>query len=243
MMKKVLLVVFLFLYKNVNAQHFELSFQTYGGLFHYSGGTTSTESAVNLASINGIYSSNNPFGSNNAFSYGFCAQASIIKKSGFMFGLKAGYEVLRSSLNITSVFYNNYYLGNNNYDVFLSNQIAANGQTILTSTQIVLNPFVGYRIKINKIKVDLMPGLDIGFNLKGTETDQAKDVTGKSYTTSFSINNVPTDIRIKFGTAVNYQRYGLTAGFSQGLTNLNRNVANNSANSEFLQLGISYKLL
>ena len=234
----------MFLFNKLNAQHIELNFQAYGGLFHYSGGTTSTESVVNLTSINGQNSSNNPFGSNNAYSYGLGAQVTVVNKSGLLFGLKAGYEVLRSSLNINGLYFNyNYEPGTIFYDINRANQIDANGQTILTSNQIVISPFIGYRIKINKIKVDLTPGLDIGFNFKGVEKDEAIDATGKSYLTSFSINNIPTDIRIKFGSAVNYQRYGLTAGFSQGLTNLNRNVANNSANSEFLQLGISYKLL
>jgi hypothetical protein len=244
-MRKVLLLVIIILANKVNGQKIELNIQAYGGLFHYSGGTTSAESAINLASINGQNSSNNPFGSNNAYSYGFGAQATVVKKSGLLYGLKAGYEVLRSSLNINGLYFNyyNYEPGTAVYDINRVNQIDANGQTILTNNQIVINPFVGYRIKIKKIKIDLMAGLDFGFNLMGVETDQAIDVTGKSYITSFKINNIPADIRIKFGTALSYRRYGLTTGFSQGLTNLNRNVANNSANSEFLQLGISYKLL
>jgi len=243
-MKKIFIVILFFFSFSVKAQHIELALQAYGGLFHFSGGTTSSESAVNLASsIYGQSPNNNPFGSNNAFSYGFGARATLVKKSGFIFGLSAGYELLRSSLAISSVYINSNISGNAFYDIISSYQINASGQTILTSKQVIMSPFIGYRIKVNKVKIDFMPGVDFGFNLKSTEADQASDTNGNNYFTSTNLQRLPTDLRLKFGAAMSFLNYGLTAGFSQGLTNLNKNTANNSANSEFLQLGISYKLL
>ena len=237
-MKKIFIVILFFFSFSVKAQHIELALQAYGGLFHFSGGTTSSESAVNLASsIYGQSPNNNPFGSNNAFSYGFGARATLVKKSGFIFGLSAGYESLRSSLAISSVYINSNISGNTFYDIISSYQINASGQTILTSNQLIMSPFIGYRIKVNKVKIDFMPGVDFGFNLKSTEADQASDTNGNNY---FDWTYKGKKQRT---AAMSFLNYGLTAGFSQGLTNLNKNTANNSANSEFLQLGISYKLL
>jgi hypothetical protein len=253
-MKKLYLVLFaLFLAAQLHAQQFELSFQANSGLFHYSGNSTSSTSVI----IQGPTSpkqnyTNNPYGNKDAFSYGADVQAQYVSKGGFITGIQAGYDILRSKTKITNVFPYEFELEESEYNPSnyapFNPSLTAKGNTILQDQFINLSPYIGYRIKAKKISIDLMPGVDIGIGLNSYNKGKATTTDGTVYETDYKEVKPPTDIRLKFGTAVNYKKWGVTASFAHGLTNYTKDLLNDSptvykAQSELLRFGISYRIL
>ena len=55
----------------------------------------------------------------------------------------------------------------------------------------------------------------------------------------------PTDVWLKFGAALIYNRFGLTTSYAHGLTNYQSNIigdTNFEAHSELMRFGVSYRL-
>ncbi|TWI95931.1 outer membrane protein with beta-barrel domain [Mucilaginibacter frigoritolerans] len=252
-MKKLYLsLLALFLASQLHAQKFELSFQANSGLFHYSGNSASSTSVIiqNGTTPKQNYT-NNPYGNKNAFSYGADVQAQYVSKGGFITGIQAGYNILRSKTNITSVFPLEFELEesvlNPLYYAPFNPSLPAKGSTILQDQFINLNPYIGYRIKTKKINIDLMPGIDIGFGINSYDKGKATTTDGTVYETDYKEVKPLTDVRLKFGAAVLYKKWGVTASFAHGLTNYTKNLLNDSpivykAQSELLRFGISYRI-
>lgn len=248
-MKKYILVSIMLLALNtVYAQKMELSVQAYSGLFRYAGDCTASTSAIIGGSQN---YTNNPYGNKNGFSYGIGIQAQHVSKSGFIMGLQGGYEILRSKVLI------------NNYDspglfyltaqgqglgALFSSQV--NGSSFLQDQSINLSPYIGYRLKFKRFSIDLLPGMDIGLNLSSYDKGEATLINYTStqalptYKTDSKRPDAPTDVRIKFGSALNYKRVAFTASYAHGLINYEKNMTGGSheAHSELIRFGISYKL-
>jgi hypothetical protein len=224
------------------AQKFELALDAYSGLFHYGGNGTAATSFINEG--NPDYT-NNPYGSKNGFSYGGGLRLQYIAKSGFLVGAQVDYELLRSKVNINGYQPIYYYLdyGPANY---IQTPNPANGQSFLQSQAINLSPFIGYRIKGKKIGIDLMPGVDFGFNLNAYDKGKATDDNGQTYHTDLKLADIPNDVRLRFGVAVIYGRFGITASYAYGLTNLYKNTTysdgNYNAHSELVRFGLSYRI-
>ena len=246
-MKKILLTLaIVFLITQLRAQNFEVSIQANTGLFHYGGSSATAVSFIQEAYTDKLDYTNNPYGSKNGFSYGLDVQAQHVSKSGFIIGLQAGYDILRSKENI-----NDYdpltfilYTGANwtgDYQI----QIPVKGQTVLQNQDINVNPYIGYRIQTKKIKIDVLPGIDLGFNINSYDKGKGTDSEGNVYRTDLELTNAPTDVRFRLGVAAWYGRFGITAAFSYGLTNLDKsNIGNDpyNAHSELLRFGITYRL-
>jgi hypothetical protein len=253
-MKKLYLsLLILFLALQLHAQQFELSFQANSGLFHYSGNSTSPTSVIIQGGSTPKQNyTNNPYGSKNAFSYGADVQAQYVSKGGFIVGAQAGYDILRSKTNITSVFPLEFELEESeyipSYYAPFNPSLPAKGSTILQDQFINLNPYIGYRIKAKKINIDLMPGIDIGIGINSYDKGKATTTDGTVYETDYKEVKPPIDIRLKFGVAANYKKWGITASFAHGLTNYTGDLLNDSpiiykAQSELLRFGISYRIL
>jgi hypothetical protein len=244
-MKTLLLTLLsFFILTHLSAQNIELSVQANSGLFHYSGNSAVSSAAIYNGSSPQQNYTNNPYGSKNGFSYGGDIQAQYISKSGFITGLQAGYEILRSKLDVIGYDPVTSYLapGPN----FLSFQIPAKGQTFLQDQDIDLNPYIGYRWLIGKIKLDIMPGIDLGFNIDSYDKGKATDDDGNVYRTDLKLLNAPTDLRLKLGAAATYKRFGITAAYLHGLTNLYKITTVNGgddAHSELLSFGVTYRIL
>jgi len=228
------------------AQKIELSVQANSGLFHYSGKSATKQSFILATNPNSGNYTNNPYGNNNGFSYGGYLQAQLVSKGGFIAGAQAGYDVLRSKADITGVVpvYNIEYLPYANYTA--PQPVSANGQTYLKSEFINFSPYIGYRIKTAKIKIDLMPGLDFGFSLSSREKGKAITADGSktTYQTNVDRGKTPDDVRLKFGAAAIYNRFGLTASYAHGITNYESKMIGGSpeAHSELVRLGLSYRI-
>lgn len=235
------------------AQKFELSVQANSGLFHFSGNSAVSTSQVLQGSTTGdqMNHTNNPYGNHNGFSYGGNIQGQIVARSGFILGLHAGYELLRSQVNINQYTPIVYYL---NYDIISTDpSFAVKGHTHLQNQAINLNPYIGYRLQLKRVKLDILPGMDIGFILKTKDKGSVKDAGGKDYTVDYARPKAPTDIRLRLGVAAHLYKFGLNASYAHGIsnylsgtvgiTNQGQSTSESfSAHSELFRLGLSYQL-
>jgi len=240
----------LFLSTRLFAQKIELSIQANSGLFHYSGNGAASTSFINEGETDKQDYTNNPYGNKNGFSYGGDVQAQYISKSGFIAGLQAGYEVLRSKVDISDYDPITFILFTG-INTPAALQIPVKGQTFLQDQDIDINPYVGYRLSLKKIKIDIMPGVDVGFNVDSYDKGSATGTDGTIYKVDYKMPKSPTDVRLRLGLAATCKRFGLTASFAHGLTNFASNLDVNAGgtttpapnvHSELIRFGISYRI-
>lgn len=237
-----------FILTSLYAQKIEFSVQANSGFFRYAGKSATAESYIHQAPPKIANYTNNPYGSKNGFGYGAGLQGQFVSKNGFIAGFQAGYEELKSKVDITGILlYSTEYLYLSNTNYVASPPVNAKGETYLKNKFINVSPYVGYRINLKKMKLDLMPGVDLGFGLSTYENGKATTTDGSNTTiqTDLKRDKAPTDIRLKFAAALVYNRIGLTASYAHGLTNYQGNIigdANFEAHSELMRFGVSYKL-
>ncbi|ASU35548.1 outer membrane beta-barrel protein [Mucilaginibacter xinganensis] len=238
-MKKLTLTLSLFfLLTNVFAQKIELSVQTSAALLHFAGTSTTSQTIINTGAT--PYT-NNPYGKEAGLGYSLGLQAQYIAKGGFIAGVQTGFDRLRSKVDITGVTPQYYLDYNFNYAPF-----PAKGETYLTTQDINLSPYLGYRFIIKRVKLDLMPGLDLGFNLSLYDRGSAKTTGDQTtYKTNYREPNAPTDVRLKLSLAAMYNRFGVTASYAHGVTNYESNIIGDNsyqAHSELFRFGVSYRI-
>jgi len=230
------------------AQKIEFSVQANSGLFHYAGKSAAAESHINQGPPKILNYTNNPYGNKNGFGYSGSLQGQFVSKGGFIAGLQAGYEMLKSKVDINGILlYNTGYLYLQNANFIASQPVEAKGETHLKNKFINVSPYLGYRIGLKKMKLDLMPGIDLGFGLSTYESGKATTTDGSNTTmqTGLKRDKAPTDVRLKFGAALIYNRFGLTASYAHGLTNYQGKMlgdADFEAHSELMRFGVSYRL-
>lgn len=250
-MKKYILILAPLLISGLQlrAQKLEVTVQANTGLFHFAGKSSTATTQVLQGSTTGdpMNRANNPYGSKNGFSYGGSVQVQTVSKGGFIVGLQGGYELLRSKVNvdkyspITTVLYGDYLPIAANDPRF-----AVTGHVAFQNQSINLNPYIGYRFQLNKVKLDILPGMDIGLILDTRDKGEVKDKEGRIYKVDYKRSKAPTDVRLRLGAAASYGRYGLNASFAHGLTNYMKDMvgdASFNAHSEYFRLGLSYRLL
>jgi hypothetical protein len=251
-MKKYLLILTPLMLSGLQlcAQKLEVSVQANTGLFHFAGKSSTATTQVlqgSATAADPMNRANNPYGNKNGFSYGGSIQAQLVSKGGFIIGLQGGYEVLKSKVDIdkyTPIVYLT-------YQDFLpvaaiDPSFAVKGHVALQNQSINLNPYIGYRFQLSKVKLDILPGMDLGLILDTRDKGEVKDKDGKIYKVDYKRSKAPTDVRLRLGTAASYGRYGLNASFAHGLTNYMKDVigdASFNARSEYFRLGLSYRLL
>jgi len=251
-MRKLLLTLSaFFLLTQLHAQKIEIAVQANSGLFHYSGNASTASTFFLPGSAASQYRSNNPYGSENGFSYGAGMQAQFVGKSGFILGLQAGYDLFRSKEAINGVYpYNNSYAPDF-YTIATANAIpfSASGEAFIVNQDITLNPYIGYRLQAKKIKIDLMPGVDISYNFSSYNKGNATASDGTAYKADYNLDKAPTDVRLRFGAAAWYNRWGITASYAHGLINYTSNLdylgaaaGPNTVNSEVIRFGIIYRI-
>ncbi|OOQ59268.1 outer membrane beta-barrel protein [Mucilaginibacter pedocola] len=240
-MKKLLLsVVCLAIAVAASAQKLELTAGAYSGLFKYSG-ASSASSAMMLVSrghFNSEYT-NSPYGNKFGVGYGLSAQAQLVSKGGFIVGVQTAFEQLRSKVDINEiVIYNPISSGP-------GNPMAADGSTAIKNTVINLNPHLGYRIPISKIKLDILAGTDIGFITDAREKGSAKTDDGTTYKTNVDRKTISTDFRLRFGLAAHLNKFSLNASYAHGLRNYMEGYVGgtNEAYSRVVRVGLGYRLL
>jgi hypothetical protein len=219
---------------SARAQTNEVAVQVSSGLFSYGGKSASATSDLYISDIaSQPYEISKPFGTKSAFSYGLGIQAQHITKRNFIWGISAGYDQLSARTQIK----NSLTMGGN-FPV-------SNGKARQTTNSIHANPYFGYRIPVNKIKVDFTAGLNVAFITKSynyvTFDGQSDFFAKKSENTRI---NTKTDFGPVAGLAVSYKRLGVSASYIHGLINYQRMMdgANPEVYSRYLRLGISYRI-
>ncbi len=248
-MKKYILILAPLLISGLqlSAQKLEVTVQANTGLFHFAGKSSTATTQVLQGSTTGdpMNRANNPYGSKNGFSYGGSVQVQTVSKGGFIAGLQGGYELLRSKAEVNK--YTPIILNPTEYNIVANDaSFAVTGHVAFQNQSINLNPYIGYRFQLNKVKLDILPGMDIGLILDSRDKGEVKDKEGNVFKVDYKRSKAPTDVRLRLGAAASYGRYGLNASFAHGLTNYMKDMvgdASFNAHSEYFRLGLSYRLL
>ncbi|MBD1367157.1 outer membrane beta-barrel protein [Mucilaginibacter sp. ZT4R22] len=241
-MKKLLLsVTLVFACITLFAQKPEVTVGAYSGLFRYSGTSSESVSFINASSDNNAIKSytNNPYGNKFGIGYGIGGQAQLVGKGGFLVGLQAAYEQLKSKIDINRV------------SSFVpvssgpANNFDANGSTALKNNIININPYIGYRIPLAKIKLDILAGTDIGFISSTHEKGSAKGSNGDTYTTDLDRTTVTEDFRLRIGFVASLNKFSLNASYANGISNYMGGYiggGSHNAHSKVIRIGLGYRI-
>jgi hypothetical protein len=227
------------------AQKVEISVQANTGFFHYTGQSAVAASTFIEASDHSLNYTNNPYGKHYAESNGAGFKINWNVKNRWSIGLESAFEVSKSRVSITG--FSKYMDFRYDYAAYPNyNTPPVAGNTYLTSKYVNLSPYISYRFTLHKIRVDLMPGADIGIGLisfeRGSTYVPSLDLT---YTSSRQRQKPPTDVRVKLGTSVGYGRLSFNASYAKGLSNYMEGVIGGgpyNVNSELFRLGLGYRV-
>ncbi|MES2266222.1 MAG: outer membrane beta-barrel protein [Bacteroidota bacterium] len=236
-MKKTLLILTcLVTTTKVFAQNIEVSAGLSTGIMHYAG-----KSAESVSSINGINANtgytNNPYGSKNGVGFGGNVQAQLVLIKSFIVGLQGSYESLKSKIDINQVYRNN--------DPLANEDARATSSTMLRTSYLTLNPYIGYRLPIPVVKLDILAGIEFAHITDAREKGSAKTFDGTAITTDRDRKNISTDNRLKFGLNAGYNRFGLFANYSHGLRNYYSGYIGGpamEAHTEIVRIGLNYRI-
>lgn len=230
-MRHIILLILLFTALIGFAQKKEITFQASSGLFPFGGESATRTSFVKISDIGSDYT-NNPYGENSSFSYGFGIQFQRLTSGSFIYGVQVSYESLSSKVTIDNA------SGEITWTV-------EEGKTILTNNFINLFPSIGQRVSLfNGVDSDFLVGTDFGIGLSSNEkysltSNQGDEISGRN---ERKIPNLDFRPRIEF---VNYYKgFGLSIGYSYGLTNYQSGLSggNKQVNARFVRFGLNYRL-
>ncbi len=237
-MKKLFLFLFsICLLKSAFAQKTEFRVALNSGLFSYRGASSEGEAEIN--DYFGQVSLYNPYASKNGLSYGLSLNLERITKNNFIYGIDAGYEVLRSKINITHIF------PYCDPAACVPASYESKSNAFITLNFLNLNSFFGFRLNSKNISYDLTGGIDLALSLKsnaigsGTATRIRDNATYN--VNGIEIKNISSDFRPRIQLAVNYKRYAVYVGYSYGLSNFLKN-QNGESYSRLIRFGVSYKI-
>ncbi len=230
-MKKIYLsILLIFCAIQLKAQSFEVSVQANTGLSHYTGAGTVSSTFLNVYEQQRTGYPNGD-GNRNATIFGADIQWQYISRHNFILGLQTGYEALGSKIDITSIG---------------SPGTPATGSFTDRLNYINLNPYIGYRFKLSKIRLDVMPGLDFALGIHGSETGKAITNDNVTYTSDGANGTTRSDVRLRLGLAAYYQKFGITASYSHGLADFNSGALSDSVlpslRFEVMRIGLSYRI-
>jgi len=232
-MKRILLTVFSLFSLTAAFAQTEVAVAFNSGLFSFGGSSAAKTSFIIVGSENNY--TNNPYGEKNGFVYGLSANAKHIFANHFLVGLDVGYEAMSSKIDIPVAY--TYTSG--------SSYVKASGETKLTTQFLNLHPNFGFRFGKSKTTLDLTAGMDVGFILKAQEKGEAKIADGTVYATDGDRKNSKTDLRPRIQLTANYQKFGVYAGYSYGLSNYMEGMIGGGpweANSRVIRFGVSYTI-
>jgi hypothetical protein len=235
-MKKGLLLVYMLALSTLGfAQQKEYSLHLNTGWLRFGGESAAKTSALILGSgRSDINYTDNPYGKKAGLGYDGTVQVQKVSAKNLLFGLQAGYEILRSKVPLTHA----YTL------VSSATAPAVSGETVLRHRFINTYPFMGKRWVLSKTTVDLTAGLNLGFNVKSHEKGAATDAGGQIYRSNKDLDKLGLDTRARVGITACYQKFGLTAGYAHGLKNYTPETegANRQTFARLMRLGLVYRI-
>lgn len=216
------------------AQSWETAAQLTGTGFNFRGASAERQSFINYPTRAGVGYTNNPYGARRGVGYGVALQQQRVLRSNTLLGLQAGYERLRSRVD-------------NEQGIPISNDLLQTGfgHTDLIHDFINVQPYLGQRLGLGEVSLDLTAGLDLGILLHCQEKGFVEASGGPRYTTDLERAQPRLDLRPRLGLAAWYRHLGLTASYSHGLSNYRSGWVGgvNEAYSQVWRLGVAYRLL
>jgi hypothetical protein len=232
-MRTVILILLLATGPFCLGQKSQLSFHFNSGLFWYGGYSANETSSIHIPDIGSVSPyTNNPYGKNSSFSWGFGTQFQKITNKNFIYGIQLGYESLSSKLDIVTAW------GEINW-------LVEEGKTILTTNFVNIYPSIGQRFKLfDGVDTDLLAGFDFGIGLSTKEHYSLMTSLGNEISGTNDRDTPNLDFRPRIELVNYYKSFGLTIGYSHGLTNYQAEMdgANREVFSRYLRLGLSYRL-
>lgn len=226
-MKKIITLIALAISTmELQAQKLEVAVQADGNLSHYTS----------------KYDYDDAYGKNNRAGFDLGIKAQTVFKSGFLLGLQAGYEVLKSKSDYSPAF--------PVYDTFspVAGPSAIDyvggflGHTYTVNKFLDLSPYVGYRLSLGVASIDFMPGVDIGIKLSTQERALYKySGSDTYYSFAFKPDVADLDVRLKGNVSVNIQRWSINGGYAYGLTSYLKNT-DDKVHSRIVRLGLAYRI-
>jgi len=232
MRKLSLLFLALIFISTAYGQKTEFSAHLNSGLFSF-GGESATKSSIIIANDAGSNYTINPYGTQKTFSYGLSVQLQRITTYKLLFGLQAGYELLRSNVTIDDV-----------AGEFINNPTSATGQTTFRNGFITVYPSIGRRFIFSDLNIDLTIGPELGFNVISKEKGEATTNNDILIKTDHEINSGNTDFRLRSSLTVYYKHWGISTSYSHGLRNYSSDLigGNRERFSRFFRIGITYRI-
>ncbi|MBF9254413.1 outer membrane beta-barrel protein [Pontibacter sp. 172403-2] len=213
-------------------QKLEITAQLHTGVSKFGGASAASSSFILVSDVAGSNSYTiNPYGRGFGLNYGAGAQLQLVTDRRLLLGAQVAVEQLRSRINIGGIY------------SFRSDS-RAEGHATLQSNFLNLQPYLGRRLYLRTIEMDLTLGTDIGFCLKSTEHGQATDAYGNDVTTSLERHKPAIDFRPRLGIAAYRKHLGLAFSYAHGLTNYTSGYegANSEVYARVLRLGLLYRL-
>lgn len=230
-MKPVLLAaVVLFAVQLSYGQKTEYSVHLNSGGYAYLGRGTVSTISINIPDVypapeNG----SGPYGKRLGLSYGAAAQIQRTTPKQSLFGVQAGYEVLRNQVGVDKI-------------TGFRFVEPASGYIRLTNKTINLHPYFGRRLSHKTVDLDLTAGPEFGLILS-TREQQKITLLGETTRTDNTRADSYIDLRARINLTAYYKRVGLSTGYSVGLTNYNDDADGDyEVYSQFVRLGLAYRL-
>ena len=221
-------------FTNSFSQITEYCIQLNSGLFYFSGISAESTGQINYNIDREDGYTNNPYGAKPGLSYGVSANLARITMSNFRIKLNLGYELLKSKIDINTVW---------QHSNLVNESIEVEGQTYLSFNNINLFPSFGYRFLISDFNIDIDAGLDFAYILKATEKGSAASSL-REYKTVRDRKSFNTDFRLRFQISVSKNKIGGYVGYSKGIRNYKSDYIGGThiAFSNIIRFGIIYKL-
>ena len=233
-MKSAILVACALLAAHVSyGQKMEYSAHFNSGGSAYRGPSARSSSILFISDVagEGPFYNDGSYTSRLGFSYGLAAQVQRITQKQDLFGVQAGYEVLRNRQNITEI---------NGFRF----QTSASGHITLTNQYVNAHPFFGHRFALKTIALDLTAGPEVGLLCRSHLVENITTESGYTYSGKFDSNQPKLDVRARLNLAAYYKHIGLTLGYSRGLTNYYGDYAGgrSEAYSQLFRVGLAYRI-
>ncbi len=238
-MKKTFLIITLCVSSFLFSQHAEISVGVNSGLFSFRGISAVDHSNINASDFSNGYT-NNPYGTKSGLAFGISWDYKYVFKNNLLLGANLGYENLRSKVNINQVMVNTL-----SFPGSVVINESATGKTNLINNNINFFPYLGYRIPVKNLNLDISAGADVAFILSAKEKGSATATDNITYETSADRKTISTDFRPRIQLNAQYKKYGVYIGYSFGMVNYMKDyigLGDYEAKSRMLRFGLTYQL-
>ncbi len=221
---------------NLLAQKTEFHAAINSGIFSFTGDGANKITYLNPSPSDGQGNVANSFGSLSAISFGVSINAQKITKKNVILGVGGGYEQLRSKVIIDGWY-------------SIGGLQEFHGYDFINLKFMYVQPYLGFRFKINQISIDLTGGVDIAYLLDARESAFTIDKSGieSPYLNTGSLSKPYSfDFRPDFQVALNYKKMRVFSNYAMSLTHA-AHVYNSYYPSEIysrlVRFGLAYQIM